>query len=682
MAPDAFCTRGSMLRYAGGEPLRRMRQAMVVVLTTPNSNHPGLSDNFFRGIVSLHCSMLVARVNLTELPLVALTVGDLPGDTARQIASLPGVIHLQSSSLLEWRTLLCVGIGYDAAPGWNASAANVNSVPPPIDAVSHLRAMAFQKLLAWSLHSWVDRAMVVDVDVVMTSTAWPLVRAHMVGQITPDGIAMPDYLTLHGVDFAAGPGFPFNSGVMLIRPSMRTMRALAMLVVQGGYEHSVGVGKTGGDQDLLQAYFAGSFKWRPNRDLSKIVQNTTVVAPKGTAISLPRDFNVRTFHAIHKPKDAQIIHFIGYPKPWSIIDMPGMLTADGDLQRPTLSHYHKLYGNSSRATDPRMSPQWALDLFHDINRQCKILLATKTLAELRGGAAALPFPERSVGQPEANTYDVRRAEKVRGKGHARTARHKSVEAYQGNSGARTGDCSVSSFMEPEDVGPFDTREMAELDALIQLMPSGQQTRTDRELVMRALAARGRHANLLVFGCGRDSAFWAHTMNRYGTTVFLEDVTQWAHLWTNLTVHVVKYATAPLSKWSSRLARPADLGGARALKMEDVRDLAISGVPGGLFEQWWDIVLVDAPAGFNGRMPGRMAPIYQASRILARQREEDPCKPVDVFVHDFSRPVEREWSLMFLTPHARLLNYADLVTQDHMRTTHFQNATFLAWFRSP
>ena len=72
--------------------------------------------------------------------------------------------------------------------------------------------------------------------------------------------------------------------------------------------------------------------------------------------------------------------------------------------------------------------------------------------------------------------------------------------------------------------------MAELDALIQLMPSGQQTRTDRELVMSALAARGRHANLLVFGCGRDSAFWAHTMNRYGTTVFLEDVTQCGHIY--------------------------------------------------------------------------------------------------------------------------------------------------------
>ena len=148
------------------------------------------------------------------------------------------------------------------------------------------------------------------------------------------------------------------------------------------------------------------------------------------------------------------------------------------------------------------------------------------------------------------------------------------------------------------------------------------------------------------------------------------------------MHVVKYATAPLSQWASQLARPAELGGARALKMKDARALEIDGVPAGLLEQWWDIVLIDAPAGFNGRMPGRMAPIYQASRILARQRAVDPCKPVDVFVHDFSRHVEREWSLMSLAPHARLLNYADLVTQDHMRTTHFPNATFLAWFRSP
>lgn len=659
-APGATCQGGSMARYIGGEPLRQMKHAMVVVMTAPSRLHPGVQDNFFRGIVSLHCSLLVARVNMTELPLVALTVGAVSTDVARHMTTLPGLILLNSPSLLQWRTLHCVGVRFDAVPGWDASAIGADSTPPPIEAASHVRASAFEKLLAWSLHPWIERALVVDVDVIMAPTGWPAVRQHIVGNAASGGIA--DFLTWHGVEFAAGPSWPFNSGVMLIRPTNRTMRDLATLVAGGGYNYHL-PGKTGGDQDLLQAYFGPGFKKAP-----LAAGGSALAAPRGVAITLPHSFNVRTLHARARPSPMHILHYMGFPKPWSVIDVPGMVNDTGELVRPTLAHYHRLLGNRSRLVDPRALSQWALDLFHQVNSQCKALLNTKTAAQLRDGATAVP-PLRYLSPPPRSP--------------PLSPTPPAAPASSPPPGGKQSDaCPAAASTEHYLSQTFDAHESAELDALINLMPSGQQTFADRRLVMNALAARGRNARLLVFGCGRDSKFWAHVMNRYGTTVFLEDMKGWADPGKSLTVHIVSYGTAPSAQWLSRLVQPANLGGATKLTQRDERDLMISGLPTGLLEQWWDVVLIDAPAGFNGRMPGRMSPIFQTSRILARQRATRPCVPVDVFVHDFNRPIEREWALMHLTPHARMLNYASLATTGHARTTQFPNATFLGWFHMP
>ena len=228
---------------------------------------------------------------------------------------------------------------------------------------------------------------------------------------------------------------------------------------------------------------------------------------------------------------------------------------------------------------------------------------------------------------------------------------------------------------------FSSSQLKGLQALMQATPDGQQTTNDRRLMMNALQVRqNQTARVLIFGCGRDSSFWAHTMNPRGKTVFLEDNVTWAKAQdADLDVHVVKYSTAPMAAWEERLASPA---GKRTLAKKDEPLLEIQGVPSGLFDEWWDVILVDAPAGFNGRMPGRMAPIFQTSRIIERQRTDRPCKPVDVFVHDFNRPIERVWSLMFLTPHMRILNYAELSQSKQRRTTGSPNATFLAWFHTP
>ena len=110
-------------------------------------------------------------------------------------------------------------------------------------------------------------------------------------------------------------------------------------------------------------------------------------------------------------------------------------------------------------------------------------------------------------------------------------------------------------------------------------------------------------------------------------------------------------------------------------------LNIEGVPPGLFESRWDVILIDAPLGAFAGSPGRMAPIFQVANILKGQRRQWPCAPVDVFVHDFNRWVEREWSLMFLTPHARMINYEGLSHSNQIMTTNSSH-TYMAWFHTP
>lgn len=62
-------------------------------------------------------------------------------------------------------------------------------------------------------------------------------------------------------------------------------------------------------------------------------------------------------------------------------------------------------------------------------------------------------------------------------------------------------------------------------------------------------------------------------------------------------------------------------------------------------------------------PGRMAPIYHASNFI-RGRRGGPCHPIDVFVHDSQRVVEREWGIMFLAPYAHFMNYKKLVVSEY------------------
>jgi uncharacterized protein (TIGR01627 family) len=136
----------------------------------------------------------------------------------------------------------------------------------------------------------------------------------------------------------------------------------------------------------------------------------------------------------------------------------------------------------------------------------------------------------------------------------------------------------------------------------------------------------RPCKLLVFGLGRDSLLWAR-VNRAGTTVFLEDEDTWLdevlREYPGLKAFKVDYLTRR-GEWKELLDSPGRL----AMRLPDDVE-----------HQTWDVVLVDAPAGFNDSNPGRMKSIALSVRLAS--------SAADVFVHDCDRPVERAYCDHFL-----------------------------------
>ena len=143
-------------------------------------------------------------------------------------------------------------------------------------------------------------------------------------------------------------------------------------------------------------------------------------------------------------------------------------------------------------------------------------------------------------------------------------------------------------------------------------------------------------SLLVFGCGHDSIFWER-INADGATVFLEDDPMWiteasSHL-ERSDVYLVEYGT-DLAEWQSLLHAP---------------DLLQLDLPAGVAGRHFDVIVVDAPAGYPGHFdqtgrlaPGRMKSIYTASQLVAPGGF--------VFVHDCDRQVEHAYATEYLGAH--------------------------------
>ncbi|MBK8163197.1 MAG: hypothetical protein IPK65_08630 [Gammaproteobacteria bacterium] len=156
-----------------------------------------------------------------------------------------------------------------------------------------------------------------------------------------------------------------------------------------------------------------------------------------------------------------------------------------------------------------------------------------------------------------------------------------------------------------------------------------------------VVVRMRPIRMLVFGVGNDSTFWRQ-LNERGSTVFLEDNAQWMS--TVLArdpladVRLVSYHTQ--IEESQRLMERPEL-----LQLDlpqDVRGLR------------WDVVIVDAPAGWQSGQPGRMKSIFEASRLV--------CNGGHVFVHDCDREVEKAYCDRYLRP--------DRLTREVQRMRHY------------
>jgi len=140
--------------------------------------------------------------------------------------------------------------------------------------------------------------------------------------------------------------------------------------------------------------------------------------------------------------------------------------------------------------------------------------------------------------------------------------------------------------------------------------------------------------LIVFGSGNDSLLWEE-VNAGGTTVILEDNPAWiqriSSKLSSASIQQVDYGTN-VTDWPQML----DAGDELLLELPDHIGL-----------RSWDVVIVDGPAGFDDRLPGRSCSIVTASRLVAPGGK--------VFVHDCERPLERAFTARYLGEQRRFLS---------------------------
>lgn len=173
-----------------------------------------------------------------------------------------------------------------------------------------------------------------------------------------------------------------------------------------------------------------------------------------------------------------------------------------------------------------------------------------------------------------------------------------------------------------------TRMFDDTIAAILGQDDKQLSRCEYRYIAALVASRGG-CNFLVFGSGNDSKLWLQA-NRMGRTVFLESAFFWSQRLKSqapsIDVRAVSYGTRR-DQWRELLNGPI-----AKLKLALPSD--VEGTP-------WDVIFVDAPAGYNASCPGRMKSIYSAADLGRRGRE------TDVLVHDCDREVERRYCDAFL-----------------------------------
>ncbi|MGD1808717.1 hypothetical protein ACP6PL_25220 [Dapis sp. BLCC M126] len=139
------------------------------------------------------------------------------------------------------------------------------------------------------------------------------------------------------------------------------------------------------------------------------------------------------------------------------------------------------------------------------------------------------------------------------------------------------------------------------------------------------------SNFLIFGVGRDSSIWME-INKEGRTIFIEDNQEWFNwakeTYPDIVAYLVDYGTKS-KDWLNLLTEYSQ--GKECLSMV---------LPEEIVQTKWDLIFIDAPAGYSEELPGRMKSIYIAAKLAFETGS------TDVFVHDCDRQVENIYSSYF------------------------------------
>jgi hypothetical protein len=147
------------------------------------------------------------------------------------------------------------------------------------------------------------------------------------------------------------------------------------------------------------------------------------------------------------------------------------------------------------------------------------------------------------------------------------------------------------------------------------MTAAQYFRIAVELLSRA------PCRLLVVGAGRDTELYTRA-NAGGRTLVLERHPNWLESVAGLGAEALHV------NYQTQVAGPA-------LEPCTIPE----GVPPGVLEQPWDVILVDGPEGWRGDLPGRQQSIFLASQLAGAK--------TTVFLHDYERTLEREFAGRYL-----------------------------------
>ena len=167
----------------------------------------------------------------------------------------------------------------------------------------------------------------------------------------------------------------------------------------------------------------------------------------------------------------------------------------------------------------------------------------------------------------------------------------------------------------------------DIQSLVEQNPN--QMSFDEYVYIYELIKSKSGCNLLIFGLGRDSELWLN-VNKNGKTIFLEDNTEWINtiniqmknLNKEIDIRHIRYSN--LGYDADRLLTEYE-SGQNNLNLDLTNDI---------LDTNWDIIIVDAPAGYGDDVPCRMKSIYESYNLSNGKVD------VEIIVHDAQRRIEK------------------------------------------